>query len=191
MKTASDGPGPGGVSPAVAALQQSLGEIAEATTGLRDDVRDAEAARRKTNRINLVLTCVLTLLVALVLAVGWQNNQLGQEVKRGNDVIADCTASTGRCYQESQRRTGSVITSLINASVYVSECARLYPGEVGPEYDRKLEACVAERIARQASTPRPAPQPSTSAPADHNQIAHPHTPDPLQGPGFCCPGRGS
>lgn len=135
---------PGTVSPAVAALQTSLAAVADATNGLREDVRNAEKARTRTTRISFVLIAVLAVLLGLVLVVSWQ-------LKETNDHIADCTTAGGQCYEESRRRTGGAISAVTQISVFVSQCARQWPNEVGPEYDRKLEQCVAERLAARAA----------------------------------------
>ncbi len=137
----------GAVSPGVAALQTSLAAVVDATEGLRVDVKEAEKARTRWTRISFVLIGVLILLVGAVLAIGWQ-------LKETNDRVADCTTVGGKCYEEGRKRTGEAIGSLTRISVYVSQCGRLYPGESGPEYDKKLEQCVAEKLAADAATGR-------------------------------------
>lgn len=139
---------PGSVSPAVAALQTSLAAVADATNGLREDVRMAQKESARKTRISFVLIAVLGILLVLVLAVSFQ-------LKKTNDHIADCTTAGGQCYEEGRQRTGGAIATLTRISVYVSQCGRLWPGESGPEYDRKLEQCVAERLAADAAAAQP------------------------------------
>ncbi len=145
--TTSDTPGgsrPGTVSPGVAALQASLGAVADATSALREDVRKAQQEHLRKTRISFVLIAVLGVLLVGVLVVGWQ-------LKQTNDHIADCTTAGGQCYEESRRRTGGAVSAVTRISVYVSQCGRLWPGESGPAYDKKLEQCVAERLAADAA----------------------------------------
>ncbi len=170
----SDVPGgkpPGQVSPAVAALRESLTLVLDESRALRVDVaaaekarRQAEAATRKTGHINMALTGVLAVLVALVLAIGWQNNRLATDVADTNKIMADCTTPGGACYEQGRARTDSAVSAVVRISVYVSQCGRLWPGESGPDYDRKLEQCVAAKLAQAArQTPAPAPVPGPSS----------------------------
>jgi hypothetical protein len=144
-------------------LGQSLADLVAESQALRVDVHSAEAARRRTGRINLGVLGLLVLFSAALLAVGWQNNRLSHQVAATNATLADCTLAGGKCYEQSKARTGDAIAAILHAEVAAVECARLWPGESGPELDRKLEACVAERLARY-SGPTPAPQP-TPAPS--------------------------
>ncbi len=153
-------PGSGSVSPAVAALRESLTAVVVATEALRSDVTAAETARRRTGRINLGLIGMLVGLVALLLAIGYQNNRLVRGQKRTNERIADCTTAGGTCYEQGRERSSGAIAAIVRISVYVTECGRLWPGESGPDFDRKLEKCVADRLA--ADVAKAQPGPSTS-----------------------------
>lgn len=126
---------------------------------LRKDVRAAERARRRENRIGFAVLGVLTIFIALLVAISWQNNQIVKQTQATNDTIVDCTTPGGACYRQSQARTAAVVADLIKASTFVSQCARLRPGESGPAFDRFLERCVAEKLAND-----PAPSPSPTAP---------------------------
>lgn len=152
-------------TPGVATLSTSLTELLKESQALRSDVHAAESARRRAGRAILALLILLALFVALVGVVTWQNNQLTQKVTETNERMADCTTPGGRCYEEGTHRTSSAIGDIILASIYMSECARLFPGEVGPQYDRKLEACVYERLERAAEERRDQPPPSTPSPS--------------------------
>jgi hypothetical protein len=68
-------------------------------------------------------------------------------------TVQDCTTNRqGQCYKEGQARTGEAVGSLFWTSMYNTECARLYPDEHGPAFDKKLEACVAAKMkARQGN----------------------------------------
>jgi len=166
----STDPVPGGqpetVSPAVA-LRSSLSALIEESKALRTDVHGAEAARKRANVINLGVLLLLASFVGLLLLLNWQNNQLAHQVNQTNKQIADCTTAGGKCYQQGSQRTGTAIGDIIRAELYMAECSRMYPGEAGPGYDRKLEACVygrllaASKARDQASaTPTPSPVPS-------------------------------
>lgn len=163
----SDIPGRGDkpVSSAVAAIQSSLAAVADGAEALRADVKASEEARRRSSNINLGLTVVLVVLVGLVLAIGWQNNRLNQRVAEGNALLVDCTTTGGKCYQQGQARGDSAVSAVVRISVFVSQCGRLWPGESGPEFDRKLNACVAERLAQAASPPPATPAPPGPRPS--------------------------
>lgn len=133
-------------SDVVAPLQQSLADLIRESQALRVDVHTAEAARKRANHINLGVLGLLILFVALLVGIGWQGNVTNQR-------IADCTTAGGDCYEEGRKRTAAAIGDIIKVSIYMAECARLYPGEAGPEYDRKLEACVYGRLAQPTAAP--------------------------------------
>lgn len=146
-------------------LQTSLTALLDEASKLRGDVHSAEVARRRSGHINMGLTALLAVLVALVLAIGWQNNRLTEqtretaaETRETNKRIADCSTPGGRCYEEGRQRTSGAIDAVVRISIFVSQCGRLWPGESGPEYDAKLTKCVAERL--QAAQAQPAPSPS-------------------------------
>lgn len=159
----------GGQSPAAVAsaaqLRQSLGEILTESQALRTDVHAAEQARTKATRLNLMVLVALCVPILLLLALAWQNNRLARELHDTNDRIADCTAAGGVCYEEGRKRTGTAIQDVISAEIFMAQCARLFPDEAGPAYDRKLENCVAERLtAAVAARATPTPSPVTPAP---------------------------
>lgn len=152
------------VSPTVAALSSSLTAIVEESQSLRTDVHAAERARRAQSYFTLGVLWFVVLLVLLTGTVTWQNNQLAREVQKTNERIASCTTAGGACYEEGRQRTGSAISDIIRSEIFMAECSRLYPNESGPAYDRKLETCVAERLAshtpRVLPTPTPTPAPT-------------------------------
>lgn len=147
-------------------LAESLTDLITESRALRSDVHGAERARRRAGIINLAMLAAIVLAVAGLAVVTWQNNQLTNRVSETNFRMADCTTPGGRCYEESRRRTGQAIEDIIRSEIFMAECARLYPDEAGPAFDRKLEACVAERLAgpmlrqpnpEQSATPGPSP----------------------------------
>jgi hypothetical protein len=150
------------VSPAVAALRSSLTDLVEESQALRGDVQRAEDARRKATVVNLGLLVLLVLFVGLLGAVSWQNNRVIEKVEETNSIMADCTTPGGACYEQSQKRVGSAINDIVWASVYMSQCARLWPDESGPSYDRKLEACVIGRLEQAAREREASPSPTPS-----------------------------
>ncbi len=139
--------------PLATAITGHLANIIEESRGLRGDVRAAEAARRRATRFNLAILAILGVGLLGVAALGWQNNQLAQQQRETNRRMADCTTPGGRCYEEGRTRTEGAVSAVVRISVYVSQCGRLYPGESGPEYDKKLQACVSERLAAAAGQP--------------------------------------
>jgi hypothetical protein len=150
------------MSPAVAELRTNLKDLITESQALRTDVHSAEEARRRATRVNVALLALLTLFVGLLLVVTWQNNRLIGQVEETNTLMADCTTPGGNCYQQSAKRTSNAISDIVWASVYMAQCSRLYPGEVGPGYDRKLEACVTERLRKAAQERQPPAAPTPS-----------------------------
>lgn len=145
-----------------AELGKSLADLIKESQALRGDIHSAEAARRRANTINLGLLGLLGLFLVALLVIGYQNNQLSHQVAATNATMADCTAPGGTCYEQGKARTGEAIVAVLHAEVAAVECARLWPGESGPALDRKLEACVNERLAKYSqpqptSAPTPAP----------------------------------
>jgi hypothetical protein len=144
-------------------IEALLGRVEVELPALRSDLFGAEQARKRANRINVGILAVLAIFVAMVLVIGWQNNKVLGQVQQTNNRVADCTTAGGRCYEDGRQRTGAAISTLTRISIYVSQCGRLFPGESGPQYDAKIEACVAERLARAQTQTPPSPSPGASA----------------------------
>ncbi len=154
---------------ASAALRDNLATLVAESQALRTDVAQAEAARRRANQVNAVLLALVAVFTALMLIIGWQNNRLASKVNATNQTMADCTNPGGTCYEQNRRNTQSAISDILRVSIYMAECSRLYPGEAGPTYDRKLEACIYQRLEDGQRTvpggtvpggPIPSPSPS-------------------------------
>lgn len=152
------------VPPHVTSLRTSLTDLIHESQALRSDVHSAEQARRRASQINLALLGMLGLFVGLLIAVTWQNNQLARQVSNTNQRMADCTTSGGKCYDEGRKRSQSAIQDILRVNIYMAECARLHPGESGADFDKALEACIYERLAKaqqeQQTKPNPSPAPS-------------------------------
>lgn len=155
--------GPAGSAAEV--LRRDLQGILAEAQSLRADVHRAEQARKRATTAMVAILGVMAIFVALMVALGWQSNLVLTEVKDANvqaaDTnarIADCTTPGGACYESGRQRTSEAIHDIIKVSIYMAQCARLFPNEAGPEYDRKLEACVTSRLS---SDKAPAPAPST------------------------------
>ncbi len=154
---------PAHTSATAAELQRQLDSILDEAQRLRGDVHGAEVARKRANQINLAVLAVLAGFVAMLLAVVVQGNKTAHQTADTQKAIEDCTTPGGRCYEDGRRRTAQAIDDIVKVSIYMAECARLYPGESGPEYDKKLESCVFGRLDRDA-TPQPSTAPSPSRP---------------------------
>lgn len=144
----------------LADLGPSLRQLLDEAQALRKDVRSAERARRRENRIGLIVIGLLSLFVLLIGVVTWQNNRIVSAVSTTNATIVDCTSPAGACYRLSQSRTASVVRDLIKASTFVAQCARLKPGESGPGFDAYLESCVAAKLGQPAPTPKVSASPA-------------------------------
>ena len=142
----------------VAELEKGLSALSAKAEGLRTDLKAAEKSRRAATRVNVALLGLVALFVGMLTAIGWQVNQGIEANRETSRRIADCTTAGGSCYEEGRKRGEAAIGALTKISIYVSQCGRLYPGESGPEYDRKIELCVAERL--RLATPSPSASPS-------------------------------
>jgi hypothetical protein len=147
-------------APSIEAILSAANSAAEEAKDLKAQVVVANQARRRENRIYLMILGVLGLFVALSLFVSAQNYQIAEQTRTTNERLADCTTPTGKCYRQGQARTGSAVADILKASVYMAECSRLRPGDSGPEFDAFLERCVAERIVRSRATPAPSSTPT-------------------------------
>lgn len=152
------------VPPTVAHLKQSLVDLIVESQALRTDVKTAEEARRRDTRVNLLLLGMLSIFVIMVLVVAYQNNAIAEQTRDTNAIMADCTTPGGKCHKQGSERTASAISSVLRTQIAALQCARLYPGITGPEYDRKLEACIYERVTALGTTP-PTTPPVTPSPA--------------------------
>lgn len=157
------GAAPTGSTPAEA-LRASLESLITESQALRSDVHGAEVARKRANQINLGVLALLALFVALLVAIGWQNNQVINQVRQTNDQMADCTTPGRPCYEQGRARTDGAVSAVVRISIFVSQCGRLWPGESGPEYDSKLQACVMERLRQAQEQATPTPSASTTVP---------------------------
>lgn len=156
-------PPTGSAPQTVDGLRASLTALISESQALRKDVKTAEEARKRATGVSLGLLGLVAIFVALLLAVGWQNNQLVHKVNQTNAAMSDCTNPGGTCYTQGAQRYAQAIGDVIRAELFMAECARLYPGEVGPTYDAKLEKCVYGRLASTAGhAPAPAASPSPS-----------------------------
>lgn len=158
------GPGNGrAISPleqALVDLSGSLTNLGQDVRGLRDDVQQAEARRRRGNKLIAAGLIVVLLAVTMLSVVTVQNRQVLDSTSQTNATMADCTTPGGKCYEESRRRTGEAINNILLVSIYMAQCARLYPNEAGPDYDRKLEVCIYERLGMSAAPTSPTPTPA-------------------------------
>lgn len=137
----------------IASLSQSLADLIAESQALRTDVNAAEVAReheakqrKRENQINLGLIGMIAIFVVMVMVMVWQNNSISQDTRQTNKQMADCTTPGGGCYEEGRARTADAISDITKVSIYMAECSRLSPGESGPEFDKKLEACVYEKL---------------------------------------------
>lgn len=148
----------------VARVHEDLKAVRAESQKLRGDYKEAERRRKRLAAINLTILIGLAVPIILMVAIGWQNNKVLEQTSQTSALIGDCTTPGGHCYEDGRARTGTAIADIIRASIYMAQCARLYPNEAGPAYDRKLEACVFERLEQAAQqrgdTPTPAPTPA-------------------------------
>lgn len=148
------------------ALREALSPLVTESQELRTDMRASDLIQRRRNLINLGVMALIGVLVFWLAVMVYQNNKLSHQLNGVTQQIADCTTAGGKCYEIGSKRTASAIGDIIAANIYMAECARLYPGEVGPAYDRKLERCVYDRLAAaararaQQTSPSPSPSPT-------------------------------
>lgn len=149
-------------------MKANLAAVIAESQALRNDVKVAEAGRKRASAIATALLALLVVLVGMGIVITAQNNQTVHKVNEVAQQMADCTTAGGHCYQQGNERYSQAIADVIRAELFMAECARLFPGEVGPTYDAKLESCVYGRLAKaaaeRANPPRnPLPSPSAAA----------------------------
>lgn len=120
-------------APQIESLRSNLAALIEESQALRTDVRTAEAARRRENLINLVLSVVGIILFGIVLVVAFQTSRI-------SDQIASCTTPDGQCYQDSSKRTSGTVQRLVQYDMFIVQCSRT------SKSDAALEACVTDKI---------------------------------------------
>jgi len=161
---AIDRAGPGGEP---TALEQALTTLVTSLTNLGTEVRalrlDVQAGERRRKRgqkwIGAGVVVVITL-VALLGVVSWQNRKVLDSTSQTNETILECTTPGRQCYEEGRKRTAEAFQYVLLVSIYMGQCARLYPDEAGPTYDRKLKECVLTRLGLPATSPSPSPTPA-------------------------------
>lgn len=145
----------------VEALRSSLAALIEESQSLRADVRTAEQARRRNAAVNTGVLIVFAIVIAMLIGMTAQTNQLAREVRDADGRIVDCSTAGGRCYEDGRARTGQAVNSILLADIYMAECARLRPNESGPAFDAYLEQCVRAKLsAATKQSPSPSPSPS-------------------------------
>lgn len=79
--------------------------------------------------------------IAALLILGYaQSLDNGKTAER----IIDCTSPTGKCFKESQERTGDVIVQLNTIAKYAAVCADR-PGSITAE---EMNKCITEQIRK-------------------------------------------
>lgn len=133
------------VADAVASLEAAMIATDRNAQGLREEF----SAARKRDRWVVLGGLALLVLVSAAVLVSIMSS-------RGVLVtLADCTTQGGQCYERQRSQSGvlvgqiiaSVSDKAVQATIYVGECARLYPDISGQEYDVKLERCVTRKLA--------------------------------------------
>lgn len=159
MVTNTDGL-PDGTTP----LGKSLAALLAEARGVRQDVQEDQRQRRevahtlrRAAKTGLIVAAFCAVLLVAMLAVVLYTNRTAKaaedaarDSRDASARIADCTTAGGKCYAESQKRTGVAIQQLIRGQLYIIECSRELPiaeNPPGPAFDARFEKCVADRLA--------------------------------------------
>lgn len=161
---ATENRNPGSVADA---MREALAPLVTESQELRNDMRTSDEIQRKRNMISMGVMGTIAAAMILMAFMVYQTNQVAQQMRSITETMAECTTPGGPCYEKGNARTATAIGDIIAANIYMAQCARLYPGEVGPEYDAKLNKCVYGRLAeaarkREQATPSPTPSPVPS-----------------------------
>lgn len=154
-------------------LTETLNNLGDAAVALSAEVRaDREQRivenellvsrqRRQNRRVIALLVVVALAVTSLVLLsvanrrLGVANSKLNEQNAQIVEQIRSCTTAGGKCYEQSQRRTGDIGRTIILGGVYAQLCLRDNPDAS----DDVIEACVFERSAK-AQAERSEPPPS-------------------------------
>lgn len=74
----------------------------------------------------LLGAAIVTLQLATTLSIREEQRvsaERGKSIKSTAEQVESCTTPEGKCFQESQRRTGEAVNSIGQLSVYASACA--------------------------------------------------------------------
>ncbi len=137
-------------------LRQNLSALIAESQQLRQDVHAAEAARRRENMINLMLSLLGVIIIGIVLAVAYQGQRLSAQNNEIIDAVRSCTTPQGPCYQEGRTRANNNIRTLVRANAYSHLCARIPANDT----DEEIIDCITERLQADAASPAPAPSSS-------------------------------
>jgi hypothetical protein len=113
-----------------------------------ESARLVERQHRQNRRVLALLVAVAVLVAALTL-MAVSNRLLNNQNKQIVERIESCTTAGGECYEESARRTGNVVATVIRADIYTARCLAADP----TASDAAIEKCVLDRL----KTPQPAP----------------------------------
>lgn len=106
-----------------------------------------------------VLLVVATLLSTRQLAVEVRNTQLegtptGKKLLESAEIIKDCTTPEGDCYKRAQERTADAVGDINRVVIMAAACASGLPAGLSvDERQTEIQACVIDRLARQARKP--------------------------------------
>lgn len=137
-----------GASDAVAGvLDDMFTNLRQEAAATRMAVENRAEQQRKVNRFLIAFIGVMSLVLVGVLVIllqnrsrSLQNGQVLRNQAQTNETIADCTKPTGTCYRDNQERTAALLRQLMQAQIYVQQCAD------STTTDAQLQACVSRKL---------------------------------------------
>lgn len=103
----------------------ALDRLGDAVLALAEESRQDRLARNRRDRLHLVLLIVVTLMIGGLGTLGWQNRRLNSGNAQILQAVRDCTTAGGRCYENSEARSGQYIQQLVAAQFDIAWCVKV------------------------------------------------------------------
>jgi hypothetical protein len=167
-------------NPEPSAAQRAILDLGEAGKLVAAEVRADRVARKRHDRLVLILLAVVALAVGGTGVVAWQNRELNAQVR-------DCTTPGGKCAEQARQQQAANRSALTRANLFIVECAtdralnRTQRGAMRACVEAKLraEGIDIALISPELGDALPAPSAPAGPPGDVS-IAPPSSDQPVE-----------
>jgi hypothetical protein len=139
-----------------------LQDLVKESRQLRADMHQAQERQRYRFQWMIIFMAVLAVAVIALSTLVIQNQRISKSNQEIASQIADCTTSGGACWEESRQRSKTNVTSILNTTIFVSECLQQYPDI--PRLRDEFEACIRRELDT-GRQPVPLPTATVRAPS--------------------------
>lgn len=92
----------------------------------------------------VVGTATSMVIVGILLAGMARLEAITLGTRTNSQILIDCTSPTGKCYQASEKRTGSAIGTINQVSIYAAYCSKIPSNTTVKE----IETCINKELAK-------------------------------------------